>query len=427
MRRARPRCGGPPAGLRTDQDLRTDQPERRGRGGLTAGATHGGLCSPPGPPADHGPEQAASVRERAAARMGRRVRRSTRRRISRPGDRARAGGGAAPRQRDARRMSPGSAARRRPGRAVWKAERVRDCDSPREAAGATGCCWTAGRRGGWEAPGRRSTGRLLAGSPRARRGHPGRRPSRRQRRSRGARSEPGRSTRVPESNRRPGRKDPACSRRSSPGAPADAGRGDHADETSRPLRPLRRQPTSPRSSMPALEQLEAAFLDCQGTIRLSGASSTISSATYAGRPTPLYRCRNLAGAARRHASISSGKTCSTAAPTRPTRRSARACWPADGQAPPHRRDRGRPARRRYRAHRRGARSGRPASTWARSTWSARSRTCSGCGYGCGGGSGHHRLPHAQGRHQRSAARLVRQLRGTPTISSARSRARIPFR
>jgi tryptophan synthase beta chain len=49
----------------------------------------------------------------------------------------------------------------------------------------------------------------------------------------------------------------------------------------------------PEILVPALEQLEAAFLDAQADPRF-GAELEELLAEYAGRPTPLYRCRNLA-------------------------------------------------------------------------------------------------------------------------------------
>ena len=54
----------------------------------------------------------------------------------------------------------------------------------------------------------------------------------------------------------------------------------------------------PEILVPALEQLEAAFLDAQHDAAFNAELSHLLS-TYAGRPTPLTRCRNLgAGKAR---------------------------------------------------------------------------------------------------------------------------------
>jgi len=50
----------------------------------------------------------------------------------------------------------------------------------------------------------------------------------------------------------------------------------------------------PEILVPALEQLEAAFLDAQGDAAFATELNDLL-ANYAGRPTPLTRCRNLAG------------------------------------------------------------------------------------------------------------------------------------
>ena len=49
----------------------------------------------------------------------------------------------------------------------------------------------------------------------------------------------------------------------------------------------------PEILMPALEELEAAFVDAQASAGFRAELARLL-ATYAGRPTPLYRCRNLA-------------------------------------------------------------------------------------------------------------------------------------
>ena len=48
----------------------------------------------------------------------------------------------------------------------------------------------------------------------------------------------------------------------------------------------------PEILVPALEQLEAAFLDCKADAAFQAELDGLLS-TYAGRPTPLTRCRNL--------------------------------------------------------------------------------------------------------------------------------------
>ncbi|RIX27104.1 tryptophan synthase subunit beta [Sphingomonas edaphi] len=54
----------------------------------------------------------------------------------------------------------------------------------------------------------------------------------------------------------------------------------------------------PEILVPALEQLESAFLDAQTDEAFQAELATLLS-TYAGRPTPLTRCRNLGGGATR--------------------------------------------------------------------------------------------------------------------------------
>jgi tryptophan synthase beta chain len=53
----------------------------------------------------------------------------------------------------------------------------------------------------------------------------------------------------------------------------------------------------PQILLPALEELEAAFLDARKDEAFARELDTLLR-DYAGRPTPLYRCRNLGGAAR---------------------------------------------------------------------------------------------------------------------------------
>ena len=54
----------------------------------------------------------------------------------------------------------------------------------------------------------------------------------------------------------------------------------------------------PEILVPALEQLESAFLDAQQDAAFNAELSGLLS-TYAGRPTPLTLCRNLGPAARK--------------------------------------------------------------------------------------------------------------------------------
>ena len=50
----------------------------------------------------------------------------------------------------------------------------------------------------------------------------------------------------------------------------------------------------PEILVPALEQLEAAFLDAQDDTAFATELNDLL-ANYAGRPTPLTKCRNLTG------------------------------------------------------------------------------------------------------------------------------------
>ena len=107
--------------------------------------------------------------------------------------------------------------------------------------------------------------------------------------------------------------------------------------------------------MPALEQLEAAFLDAQQDDGVPAPSWTTCSPNYAGRPTPLTRCRNLgAGQARiylkREDLLHGGahKTNQVLGQALLAKRM--------GKTPADRRDRRRPARRRDRARRRAVRA-----------------------------------------------------------------------
>src|SRR4029450_698384 len=53
----------------------------------------------------------------------------------------------------------------------------------------------------------------------------------------------------------------------------------------------------PEILVPALEELEAAYLDAEADASFQAELDELL-ATYAGRPTPLTRCRNLGGKAR---------------------------------------------------------------------------------------------------------------------------------
>ena len=133
----------------------------------------------------------------------------------------------------------------------------------------------------------------------------------------------------------------------------------------------------PEILMPALEQLEAAFLDAQADDGFQAELAELL-AKYAGRPTPLTRCRNLgAGKARiylkREDLLHGGahKTNQVLGQALLAKRM--------GKTPADRRDRRRPARRRHRARRRAVRA-RDAHLHGRATTSSgSSSTSSGCG------------------------------------------------
>ena len=127
----------------------------------------------------------------------------------------------------------------------------------------------------------------------------------------------------------------------------------------------------PEILVPALEQLEAAFLDAQDDPAFAAELNGLL-ANYAGRPTPLTRCRNLPGNIylKREDLLHGGahKTNQVLG--------AGAARQADGQDPPDRRDRRRPAWRRHGDRRRAARLRDRRSTWAPKTSSGRSSTSS---------------------------------------------------
>ena len=112
----------------------------------------------------------------------------------------------------------------------------------------------------------------------------------------------------------------------------------------------------PETLMPALAELEAAWLEARedpGYLRRARLP-----AARLRRPPDAALPRRRPDERRSAApSTSSARTCSTPARTRSTTRSARRCWPADGQDAHHRRDRRGPARRRDRDRVRAARAG----------------------------------------------------------------------
>jgi tryptophan synthase beta chain len=81
----------------------------------------------------------------------------------------------------------------------------------------------------------------------------------------------------------------------------------------------------PEILMPALEQLEAAFLDAQSDPAFEAELAQLLS-SYAGRPTPLTLCRNLS-TARARIYLKREDLLHGGARTRRTRCSARPCSP----------------------------------------------------------------------------------------------------
>ena len=170
----------------------------------------------------------------------------------------------------------------------------------------------------------------------------------------------------------------------------------------------------PEILVPALEQLEAAFLDAQDDPAFAAELNDLL-ANYAGRPTPLTRCRNLPGNIylKREDLLHGGahKTNQVLG--------AGAAREAHGQDPADRRDRRRPARRRDRDRRRAARLRDRHLHGRRGRRAAAAQRLPDGADGRDGGAGRKRRADAQGRDQRGAARLVGELRDTRIICSAR--------
>ena len=113
----------------------------------------------------------------------------------------------------------------------------------------------------------------------------------------------------------------------------------------------------PETLMAPLAELEAAYAAAPARSRVPAPSSTRDLAHYAGRPTPLYLAERLTRALRRRADPPQARG------PQPHRRAQDQQHPrpgaagrAHGQAPHHRRDRRRPARRRHRHRRRAPRA-----------------------------------------------------------------------
>ncbi len=179
----------------------------------------------------------------------------------------------------------------------------------------------------------------------------------------------------------------------------------------------------PEILMPALEQLEAAFLAAQQDPAFNAELDELL-AKYAGRPTPLTRCRNLGSDKvriylKREDLVHGGahKTNQVLAQTLLARRM--------GQDPADRRDRRRIARRRHRDRRCVVRPRNRGLHGRARHGAAEAQRVPHAADGHQGGLGRKRPARAQGRDQRGAARLDRKLPPTPTICSAPSPGRIP--
>ena len=136
-------------------------------------------------------------------------------------------------------------------------------------------------------------------------------------------------------------------------------------------------------------------------------------ANYAGRPTPLTRCRNLGARQRAHLSEARGSAARRRAQDQPGARPGPARARRMGKTPADRRDRRRPARRRDRDRRRAVRARDAHLHGRRGRRAAAAQRLPDAADGRRGGAGGERRAHAQGRDQRGAARLDGELRRHP--------------
>ncbi len=184
----------------------------------------------------------------------------------------------------------------------------------------------------------------------------------------------------------------------------------------------------PETLMAPLAELTRAYDKRAAGSAPSGASSTTCCATTSAGPTPLYFAERLSQRARRRPDLPQARG---PAPHRRAQDQQRhrpvPARPRDGQGAGHRRDRRRPARRRHRHRRRlprpllhrlhGQRGHAPPAAQRRPHAAPRRR----------GRAGRLRQPHAQGRHQRGAARLGHQRPHHPLRARLGARARTPTR
>ena len=175
----------------------------------------------------------------------------------------------------------------------------------------------------------------------------------------------------------------------------------------------------PEILVPAVEQLEAAFLDASEDPAFRAELDDLL-AKYAGRPTPLTRCRNLGNRAGADLSEARGPS----PRRRPQDQSGARPGPAraeDGQDPADRGDRCRPARRRHRLGRCPVRAEDPNLHGRPRRRAAEAQRLPDGADGRRGGAGRERVADPQGRDQRGAEGLGGELRGHPL--SARHRRR----
>ena len=128
--------------------------------------------------------------------------------------------------------------------------------------------------------------------------------------------------------------------------------------------------------MPALAELEAAWLAARARPGVRARSSRGLLRDFAGRPTPLYLAERLSEAAGREIWLKREDLDAHGLAQAQQRARPGAARPADGQDADHRRDRRRPARRRERHRLRAARTSSASSTWAPRTSAASSPTSS---------------------------------------------------
>ena len=233
----------------------------------------------------------------------------------------------------------------------------------------------------------------------------------------------GRRLAAASSGARASRTRSSCARSSPPSPRADRHRGGARRMTHRdPLRPLRRAATCPRRSS---RRSTSSRRPTRRRARDAAFQAELARllADYAGRPTPLYHAARLSERCGATDPAQARGPLPHRRPQDQQRARPGAARQAHGQAPRHRRDRRRPARRGH-GHRL-----RPARPRVRRVHGRRGRAPPGAQRGAHAPAGRHgrpggeRLAHAQGRHERGAARLGHQRARHLLPASARSPAR----